>query len=88
MEFSNWILSVGNGASTTLSKEGECEPSWIKIPTDLFKIPDSTFKQWEGLVGWHSFLVAIVKVSDGGHGHRPWTSLLSHRVAINEKPFS
>lgn len=34
-EFSKWILDVGEGKIPSVAREGETEPSWIKIPTEL-----------------------------------------------------
>jgi ATP-dependent DNA helicase PIF1 len=34
-EFSKWVLHIGEGKVRSLAKEGESEPSWIKIPGDL-----------------------------------------------------
>jgi hypothetical protein len=39
-EFSKWILEVGEGKLPCTAKEGESEPSWIKIPTDLLLATD------------------------------------------------
>jgi len=39
-EFSDWMLDVGNGNIPSIAKEGEIEPSWIKIPPDLLLITD------------------------------------------------
>jgi hypothetical protein len=33
--FSEWILAIGEGRVPCTTKEGESEPSWIKIPNDL-----------------------------------------------------
>jgi len=34
-EFSQWILQVGEGRLPSVAKDGESEPTWIKIPRDL-----------------------------------------------------
>jgi len=34
-EFSQWILQVGEGRLPSVAKDGEPEPTWIKIPRDL-----------------------------------------------------
>ena len=34
-EFSKWILDIGEGKVPCVAREGETEPSWIKIPSDL-----------------------------------------------------
>lgn len=33
--FSNWLLDVGEGKIESRAKEGDTEPGWIKIPSDL-----------------------------------------------------
>ncbi|XP_071718552.1 ATP-dependent DNA helicase RRM3-like [Rutidosis leptorrhynchoides] len=33
--FNKWVLDVGNGNMTASSKDGEDEPSWIKIPNEF-----------------------------------------------------
>lgn len=33
--FSKWILDVGEGKIEATAREGETEPSWIKIPHDI-----------------------------------------------------
>lgn len=37
-EFSKWILDVGDGNIECRAKDGELEPSWIRIPDDLLLI--------------------------------------------------
>jgi hypothetical protein len=37
-EFSKWILDVGDGNIECRAKDGELEPSWIRIPHDLLLI--------------------------------------------------
>jgi hypothetical protein len=39
-EFSKWILNIGEGNIEATTKEGESEPSWIKIPDELLLKPD------------------------------------------------
>jgi len=34
-EFSKWVLDIGEGKVHSVAKEGELEPSWIKIPEEL-----------------------------------------------------
>jgi ATP-dependent exoDNAse (exonuclease V) alpha subunit len=34
-EFSNWMLNIGEAKVPSVTREGETEPSWIKIPSDL-----------------------------------------------------
>lgn len=34
-DFSKWVLAVGEGKIPSVTREGESEPSWIKIPDDL-----------------------------------------------------
>lgn len=38
-DFSRWILDVSEGKIESVAKEGEAEPSWIKIPHDLLLMP-------------------------------------------------
>jgi hypothetical protein len=38
-DFSHWILDVGEGNIESVAREGEAEPSWIKIPHDLLLMP-------------------------------------------------
>ncbi|XP_021760680.1 uncharacterized protein LOC110725523 [Chenopodium quinoa] len=33
--FSKWVLDIGNGQIIATTKEGEDEPMWIDIPSDL-----------------------------------------------------
>lgn len=33
--FSEWILAIGEGRVPCTAREGESEPSWVKIPNDL-----------------------------------------------------
>jgi hypothetical protein len=39
-EFSKWILDVGEGKLPSIAKEGESEPTWIKIPRELLLYTD------------------------------------------------
>ena len=39
-EFSDWMLNVGYSNIPSRAKEGEIEPSWIKIPSDLVLTTD------------------------------------------------
>ncbi|CAD6251614.1 unnamed protein product [Miscanthus lutarioriparius] len=39
-EFSKWILDVGEGKIPSVAREGETEPSWIKIPTELLLLTE------------------------------------------------
>lgn len=39
-EFSKWILEVDEGTLPCIAKEGETEPSWIKIPRELLLTTD------------------------------------------------
>lgn len=34
-DFSRWILDIGEGKIPCVARDGEAEPSWIKIPDDL-----------------------------------------------------
>lgn len=38
--FSSWLLSIGEGRVEAVSREGEAEPSWIKIPHNLLLFTD------------------------------------------------
>jgi hypothetical protein len=38
--FSQWLLDIGDGNIEPFAKEGEEEPSWIKIPTKYLLLPE------------------------------------------------
>jgi hypothetical protein len=40
-EFSKWVLAIGEGRVPSIAKEGESEPSWIKIPADLLLVSNN-----------------------------------------------
>ena len=33
--FAGWILSIGDGTAPCVTRQGECEPSWVTIPDDM-----------------------------------------------------
>ncbi|XP_020150591.1 uncharacterized protein [Aegilops tauschii subsp. strangulata] len=38
--FANWVLSLGDGTTPAVAREGESEPSWITIPDELLRHSD------------------------------------------------
>nr|GEY13207.1 hypothetical protein [Tanacetum cinerariifolium] len=45
-DFNQWVLAVGNGTLPAKSKDGEDEPTWIKIPEKfIIKSSDSPIEQ-------------------------------------------
>jgi hypothetical protein len=39
-QFSKWVLYVGEGNIPAISKDGEIEATWIKIPRELLLMPE------------------------------------------------
>ena len=33
--FAGWMLSIGDGTAPCVTRQGECEPSWVTIPDDM-----------------------------------------------------